>query len=142
MIDRGKPGRGDGRIAARQTAGLPQNLFHLLPHGAGEQKSGVTLTAGSDFHERREIIGRVAQVYLVIEGGPGTQHEAAVAAAQGAALIPLGRTGGWAGTLHARMSCPEVLAKDDWELLAEVDAPHEQVVGAVGRLVRAALIAA
>ena len=134
-------GRTFGRAfaAARRAAGRPENLFHLLPRGTGPCGSGVTLGAGTDYHDRRELLGRVGHAYLVIEGGPGTEHEAAVAAGRGVPVIPLGRTGGHAGHLHTRTCCPPGLPKADWDLLADAGAPHEQVVAAVGRLVRLAV---
>lgn len=124
---------------ARRAAGHPENLFHLLPRGVGPCDSGVTLWAGIDFHDRRELLGRVGHAYLVIEGGPGTGHEAAVAAGRGVPLIPLGRTGGHAGDLHPQICCPPGAPKADWDLLADADASHGQVVAAVGRLVRLAV---
>jgi hypothetical protein len=121
--------------AARRAAGQPENLFHLLPRGMGPCDSGVTLGAGIDYHDRREVLGRVGHAYLVIEGGPGTEHEAAVAAGRGAPVIPLGRTGGHAGELHRWASCPPGFPRADWDLLADVSVPLKQVVAAVGRLV-------
>ena len=125
--------------AARRAAGQPENLFHLLPRGMAPCDSGATLGAGIDYHDRREVLGRVGHVYLVIEGGPGTEHEAAVAAGRGAPVIPLGRTGGHAGELYPRARCPAGLPRADWDLLADAAAPHGQIVSAVGRLVRLAL---
>jgi hypothetical protein len=125
--------------AARRELGQPENLFHLLPRGMGPCDSGVTLGAGIDYHDRREVLGRVGHAYLVIEGGPGTEHESAVAAGRGAPVIPLGRTGGHAGELYSRASCPAGLPRADWDLLADAAAPHGQIISAVGRLVRLAL---
>lgn len=124
---------------ARKGAGRSEDLFHILPHGMGPCDCGVTLGAGIDYHERREVLGRIGHAYLVIEGGPGTEHEAAVAARRGRTVIPLGRTGGHAGELHSRASCPPGLPRADWALLADAAAPHGQVVAAVDRLVRLAL---
>ena len=76
---------------------------------------------------------------MVIEGGPGTGHEAAVAAGRGSPIIPLGRTGGRAGELHLRMNRPPAFPGADWDLLAEAGAPHDRVVAAVCRLVRVSL---
>lgn len=125
--------------AARRAAGQDENLIHLLPRGLGPCDSGITMGAGTDYHERREVLGRVGAAYLVIEGGPGTEHEAVVAAARGVPVIPLGRTGGHAGALHRRIGSPPGLPIDDWSLMADGDAPHRLVVAAVGRLVRLSL---
>jgi hypothetical protein len=91
--------------------------------------------AGIDYYERREVLGRVGHAYLVIEGGPGTEHEAAVAAGRGVTVIPLARTGGHAGELYPRVSCPSGVLLGDWKILADAGAPHREVVVAVGRLV-------
>lgn len=125
--------------AARQASGLPANLYHLLPHGTLLQSSGRTLGAGEDFHERREILGLAAQIYLAIEGGPGTEHEAAVASASGAAMIPVGRSGGAAGDLYPLLKpLPEVVL-DDWLLLGDRNVHCEVTAAAVGRIVRVLL---
>jgi hypothetical protein len=124
---------------ARRAAGFPENLFHLLPHGTGRCENGVTVGAGRSAIERREVLGRVGHACLVIEGGPGTQYEAAVATGCGVPVIPLGRTGGHAGELHQRSVCPPEFPKADWALLADPGAAQEQVSAAVGRLVRVAL---
>ena len=49
---------------------------------------------GTTMIDRREVLARVAPVYICVEGGPGTEYEARVALAQGAILIPVGRFGG------------------------------------------------
>ena len=125
--------------AARRAAGYPENLFHLLPHGTGPCENGVTVAAGRGAIERREVLGRIGHACLVIEGGAGTEYEAAVATGCGVPVIPLGRTGGHAGELHRRTRCPAGFTPADWNLLADTRAPHEQVVAAVGRLVRRGL---
>lgn len=125
--------------AARRSNGLPVNLYHLLPRGSARQDSGTTLIAGGDFHERREILGLAAQIYLVIEGGPGTEHEAAVAVSRGVAMIPVGRSGGHARELHAALKAPCESATNDWELLASSEATCDAVAAAVARLVKSDL---
>lgn len=42
----------------------------------------MTLFAGSDMAERREILARLSPLYLAVEGGPGTVHEGRVAIAR------------------------------------------------------------
>ena len=103
--------------AARRELGRPEEVFHVLPRRSWECDHGVTLHAGNGFYERREILGRVAKVYPVIEGGPGTAHEAAVAYAHGATVIPVGRTGGVAGELFEGRERPAWVTAGDWELL-------------------------
>jgi len=124
---------------ARRVAGRPENLFHLLPRGFGPCDSGITVGAGNNYHERREVLGRVGHAYLVIEGGPGTAHEAAVASGRGVPVIPLARTGGHAGELYPRVSCPLGVQAADWTVLADVGTPPREVVAAVVRVVRVSL---
>ena len=131
-------GRTFGRAFAgsRRGLGRAEDLFHLLPRGCGSCDSGVTLEVGSDHHARREVLGRVGDVYLVIEGGPGTSHEVDVALRRGAPVLPVGRTGGHAGELHARLRCPHAGARLDWEALGDREAHGDEVVGATARLLR------
>ncbi len=62
---------GKSFATARTKASLCENLFHLLPCGLGPCDCGVTLGAGVDFHERREILGRVGHVYFGHRGRTG-----------------------------------------------------------------------
>lgn len=119
---------------ARLQSGTAINLFHLLPSGMPACRDGVTMSAGIDFFERREILGRVGDLCLVIEGGPGTQHEATVAAAGKIPLLPLGRSGGFARTLYSQMTAPPSADTADWTLLNDHNAPLSSIVDAVVRL--------
>lgn len=116
--------------AARRALGQPEQMFHVLPRRSGECDHGVTLFAGDGFYARREILGRVAPVYLVIEGGPGTAHEAAVAYAHGATVIPVGRTGGVAREIFQERERPAGIEAGDWALLGDERAPHGEVAAA------------
>ena len=44
-------------------------VYHLLPIGCSPLDYGETLFCGPDIIERREVLGRVAKLYLAIEGG-------------------------------------------------------------------------
>ncbi len=125
--------------AARLAAKLPERLIHLLPEGSIPCTYGQTLEAGVSFYERRELLGRIGHVYLVIEGGPGTQHEASIVASQKLPIVPLARTGGVAGELYVNSACPMRWPADEWSLLSDTSAPHSIVAAAVGRLVKVAL---
>jgi hypothetical protein len=100
-------------VAARRELGWPEEMFHLLPRRTWQCGHGVTLYAGDDFFERREILGRLSKICLAIEGGPGTAHEAAVAYAYGVTVIPLARSGGVAGKLFGEREQPARLAASD-----------------------------
>jgi predicted Rossmann-fold nucleotide-binding protein len=85
---------------ARCEAGREPRVFHVLPYGEEAWDYGETHFAGSNMAERREVLARMAGVYLAVEGGPGTVHEAEVASARGAVVIPVGRSGGHSAVLY------------------------------------------
>lgn len=114
-------------------------LVHVLPEGHLPCETGRTFFVGDSMEERREMLGRLARVYIVIEGGPGTAHEAAVAAERGALVIPVGRSGGFAGDLYPRMARPAGVEEEDWRLLGDTGAYVPQVSAAILRCARAGL---
>lgn len=134
-------GRTFGRafIAARHAAGQAGNLFHLVPHGEPPCDHGATLWAGANFIERREVLGRIGQLYLVFEGGPGTQYEADIAIRHRTPIIPLACTGGHAAEIYSQVSCPDQVRLEDWKTLAQPAIRLNAVVAAVGRMARATL---
>jgi hypothetical protein len=87
--------------------------------------------------ERREVLGRLAECYIVIEGGPGTAHEASVALARSVPVIPVGRSGGHAGKLYPQVPRPPLTAEAAWRDLARPEASLDQVAEAVATIVRA-----
>ena len=127
---------GQVHSAARKAMSKPENLYHLLPRGLGPCVSGITIGAGDDFFERREILGRLGQVYLMIEGGPGTQHEAEVAVSKGFPVIPVARTGGHAGEFYRTGGMLPGIQPEDWRTLAQSTASIQNVVGSVRNVVR------
>jgi len=68
------------------------HIFHILPHGSLRWDYGETLFGGSDMEERREILARLAGIYVAVEGGPGTAHETSIALARSAFVVPVGRS--------------------------------------------------
>lgn len=125
--------------AARTRRGEARCVFHVLPRGSRQWDYAETLFAGSNMSERREIFGRLADIYVAIEGGPGTAHEASVALARPAPVIPVGRSGGAAGELYLRMSRPPFAAKEAWQALGDIDQSQEGVAHAVTDIIRAYL---
>ncbi len=77
-------------VATRQSFG-DSRVVHLLPVGCPPRPYGVTLYAGEDMYDRREVLGRLASLYVIVEGGPGTEHEALVCQSRGAVILPVGR---------------------------------------------------
>lgn len=114
-------------------------VFHVLPRGYWRWDYGETLFAGSHMGERREILGRLAEAYVTIEGGPGTAHEASVALARSAFVIPVGRSGGYSGDLYRQVPRPFLTSDLEWRILGAAEVSPMQVAGAVTDIVRAHL---
>lgn len=108
---------------SRSLAGLPENTYHLLPDGFENADCGLIIQAGNNLHDRREIIGRTGDIFLVIEGGPGTEHEVSVALARNVPIIPIGRTGGYAREFFESNSPPTWADQLIWSKLNDDDEP-------------------
>jgi hypothetical protein len=74
-----------------------------------------------------EILGRICPVYIVVEGGPGTVHEAEVASKVGAIVIPIARTGGCAADLYKTMTPLSSVDKTKWQSLNDIHLKPEEV---------------
>lgn len=139
LVTGGMAGVGDtvGRsfYAATQASHGDSRVIHVLPSGCPSRPYGVTLHAGEDMHDRREVLGRLARLYVVVEGGPGTQHEATVARFSGAAIIPVGRSGGVAADLYNQCPCPPAIDTKLWSVLNEVSVHPRSVAWAVRDIV-------
>ena len=107
----------------------------MLPEDSCARPYGLTLLAGEDMHDRREVLGRLAAVYVVVEGGPGTAHEAAVALTRGAALVPVARSGGVAARLYSELPCPSGVECDRWLALGDESLCPREVAVVVKTLV-------
>lgn len=123
-------------VDARRNCPEQPTAYHLLPHGFRPWDYGVTLFVGTNMLERREILARLASVYLVIEGGGGTAHEAQIAQAQGAIIIPVGRTGGCAKDIYEQFECPSAQVQADWQSLDDHAVIVDQVAAAVRQIVK------
>jgi hypothetical protein len=117
----------------RLTSGQEPRVYHVLPHGEEAWDYAETLFAGADMTERREVLARLAGLYLAIEGGPGTVHEAAVARSRNAAVVPLGRSGGHAIDLYNAMTKPDWLDDPTWTLLGARGATPDEAAAALAR---------
>ena len=144
IITGGVPGVGE--VVARhffnerRRLSLKPNTFHILPRGLVSWDYGVTLFGGDSFRDRRLILGRLAPIYLAVEGGPGTAHEARVVLRRGAQVIPIGRTGGASQDLFAKLPCPERRINSEWKLLNDPAAGVERIGSAVRRIVDGLLL--
>jgi hypothetical protein len=127
---------------ARRDTGQEPRVYHVLPEGEEAWDYGETLFAGSDMTERREVLGRLSTLFVLVEGGPRAAHEVEVAAAHGAVLIPVGRSGGYAAALYDRGARPVAVDADTWAVLGASAATPEETARAVVRAVRLCLEAA
>lgn len=126
-------GEATGRsfFQARCQSGQETRVYHVLPEGEPAWDYGETLFAGADMTERREILGRLSPLYLAVEGGPGTKHEATVASARNAVVIPVGRSGGHAAELYSRLIPPSTIDSQTWTALGSDHATPEETAMAV-----------
>jgi hypothetical protein len=125
----------DSRSALRESA----DVFHLLPVGYNPWDYGETMFAGSDMSERREVLARVSSIYVAIEGGPGTKHEATVATSNGATIIPVGRSGGYSAELYSTMTRPDTMPEKEWKSLGCDDTGPDDIGVSVKGLVASCL---
>jgi hypothetical protein len=143
MLTGGVEGIGEavGRnfFQTRRDSGQEPCVYHVLPEGEEAWDYGETLFAGSDMTERREILGRLSRLFVMVEGGPRAGHEADVALVHGAVVIPVGRSGGYAATLYARMDCLPTIDTGTWAVLGSSESTPEQTARAVFRAVQLAL---
>jgi hypothetical protein len=115
------------------------HVYHVLPEGEEEWDYGHTFFAGSNMAERREILGRLARLYLAVEGGPGTVHEAEVASSRNALVIPIGRSGGHSAVLYPRLARPPAIDAMTWTILGSDQSTVEETAEAALRAVRSCL---
>jgi len=134
-------GEGVGRsfFLARRDSGQQPCVYHVLPEGEEAWDYGETLLAGSDMTERREILGRLSRLFLMVEGGPRAGHEAEVASAHGAIVIPVGRSGGYAAALYDRIDRPPSIDAETWAVLGSRESTPEETARAALRAVQESL---
>jgi hypothetical protein len=118
----------------RVSAGLSPFIFHILPHAHSAWDYGKTLFAGEDMYERREVLARIAGIYITVEGGPGTLHEARTALLNQSALIPVGKSGGASKKIYDSLAKPEIHRKE-WGVLDAQNATDDEIVRALKTLI-------
>lgn len=112
-----------------------------MPHGEERWDYSETLFAGADMQERREVLGRLARLYVSIEGGPGTAHEAAVARSRGSVLVPVGQTGGFSAEACTHTPRPAFADEAAWRALGAPESTPADLAGAVGSIVERFIVA-
>ena len=116
---------------ACRDAGRKGRVLHILPEGSGTREYGDIIHAGADAEQRREVLGRTASMFIVVEGSPGTVHETEIAVAHQALLLPIGRLGGHAADIYSWQGCPENMDSASWFTLGSDTASHKDVAQAV-----------
>ncbi|MGK7919372.1 MAG: response regulator [Trichodesmium sp.] len=112
----------------------PAPVYHIQPEGLPYWEYGTNIYAGKTLSERRQILARIASIYLLIEGGAGAKQEAEVAMDAGAIVIPVGLTGGFAQELYQQMSRPYYIPAQLWEKLGEYFS-SEKVAEAIAEII-------
>ena len=114
-------------------------VFHIQPKGMTPWDYGHNLTAGQTLEQRRLVLAHIAPIYLLLEGGPGAAQEVRWALGAGAMVLPVGCTGGFAGTLYekyADIKWKEKEAGEAWQIIGNKDAQTEIVVEAIAFLIQ------
>jgi len=127
-------------FAARNRYHLAPNTYEILPRGSAEWDYGVTVVGGDTMEDRREVLGRLATLYISIEGGPGTAHEVQVAQTRGATIIPVARTGGFSKEVYMKVGCPSPRLVLQWRILDDCEASVESVSLAVLQMIEALIL--
>eukprot|EP00929_Paragymnodinium_shiwhaense_P034498 TRINITY_DN1875_c1_g1_i1.p1 TRINITY_DN1875_c1_g1~~TRINITY_DN1875_c1_g1_i1.p1 ORF type:complete len:2704 (+),score=764.56 TRINITY_DN1875_c1_g1_i1:161-8272(+) len=117
------------------------SLVNLLPEGDSSHYGvGVDYHAGWDLAERMDVFGKLGDVYITIEGGPGVAKEARAAFRRGAMLIPMMSTGGASSGMFdfpiGAFERPSFATQEQWAKLVSRRAPAE-VAGTVVEMLQA-----
>ncbi len=116
---------------------VSERIFHLLPFFWPRPAVGKTIRTGLTLYGRRVRLAEVCDIYLCIEGGPGTAHEARLVNARKLPLIPLGAFGGHAAREYRDMARPQWVQESDWHDIGDSDGGLHQSIGAAMRILQA-----
>lgn len=131
-----------GRLgAAVLTSGLPAQRAFAQACGGSLRLLNVAPPgrAPGEAEACRERYGRLGDVYLLVEGGASLAAEARAIVERGAAIVPLGRTGGASAGLYCEEPWPrpQQAAVEQWEMLSRRDLPVWRTAGVAAELVAA-----
>lgn len=114
-------------------------LWNLVPHGNASNFSvGEDIEVGHSAEEEKSVLGRLADIYITVEGGPGVAHEAKDAKERGAQLVPVIRSGGASSGMFDcdfLLKQPLYVEDAEWSSLQNHDSPIEESAGAVVKVV-------
>ena len=81
-------------------------IVHLLPHLWFSPKRGMTIRTGWTMGHRRKRLAKYCDIYICIEGRPGTRHETTLITERNAPILPVAKHGGHAKKLFATTKRP------------------------------------
>lgn len=115
-------------------------LWNLLPKGQSSgYQNGQDVNAGNDMDQRKEVFGKLGDIYITVEGGPGVAQEAQMAAERGASIVPLMRTGGASSGKFdfpaSALQKPQHVQEAHWALLSNKEAPIQDSANAAAAIV-------
>lgn len=115
-------------------------VWNLIPEGEASGYSvGTDVCVGVSVKESRRLFGRLGDVYITIEGGPAVAEDAESAAARGAFVLPLARTGGASQSVFKTLHRPSFASEEQWALLATTSCTVEETAAAAQAIVAAAV---
>ena len=101
-----------------------------------QTKKGTTIRAGWTLAARRRALSRSCELFVCVEGGPGTAHETQLIIERGATVIPVGRSGGHANSLYGRLVRPDWADEVNWSHLGAVESTPKIIGDSIAQLVR------
>ncbi|MDA8746054.1 hypothetical protein N9N28_15625 [Rubripirellula amarantea] len=112
-----------------------ERVFHLLPYPWPRPSHGITIRTGWSMLRRRKILAQVCNLYVCVEGGPGTAHETRLIRERNAPIIPLGAFGGHSKELYLQLACPEWAKASSWNEIGNASLQAVDVVAAMVDLI-------
>jgi len=140
FVTGGMPG---AQQAFSRAFGDARRLWHVVPGGgfpcASPAEGAVVEAAGTCQQHKQQVLGRVGDVYLTFEGGPGVAKEARLAVANTAIVVPVRRTGGASSGMFdfpaAAFERPDCVDDETWALLESAEAPLQASIDAIVQVV-------
>lgn len=116
--------------------GSGERAFHLLPLFWRRPATGKTIRTGLTLYGRRVKLARVCDIYVCIEGGPGTAHESRLVHEQNLPLIPLAVFGGHALVEWQNMPRPNWVQEHDWTELGQSSDNFSVAISAMTKILQ------
>jgi len=120
--------------------GDASRVWNLVPlDTASVSGVGRDVHIGANHEDKKLVFGAVGDIYITVEGGPGVSQEANDAAARGAYVLPLRRSGGASkgmfGFPKTALQKPHYISEEQWELLGNDAVPVEDSAAAASQII-------